>query len=563
MTTSTLVPLFGFLPLMLALPLSFSLTTESCQNRGINLDRIYILEREAGELKCPPLEYGKATHAEQNYSVMWYHNKTSEVITTDKNQRIHVEDDSLWFLPALIEDTDHYICVVRYSTFCIKEAVSLRISKSTSASCPQNSFSYLSTSYSKTSKVIYCPEIDNYVDSNRDFALKWYKNCNPISYGEAKYNYRKNRWYLTVNNVEPSDAGIYVCELQFMHNDLQYKTSRSIDFDVKGCKVTVRPEIMHPKNDTIEISPGSNFNLSCVAYAGFCESSVILMYWQVNNEFIEDYFNETFQLEKRKTNDDHGNYYLLNIILTNFKEEYYNKVFKCVAVNGMGAQIAAVYFRKTAADFTREIVATFGAFACVLFICICTYRIFKIDIVLCFRDTFAVNSPENDSKKYDAYIIYPQSTCSPSSPAVLLFVMNILPRVLEFQCRYQLFIPGRDDPPGEALVEQVKTNIKQSRRLIILMAKSVDKWLFEQQVGLHDALLCDEVKVILIELEHHNDYSDFSESMRHIIQKKGTIKWKKKDWTAKSPSSNSKFWKQVRYNMPSRSPRSQENIHLI
>lgn len=61
-----------------------------------------------------------------------------------------------------------------------------------------------------------------------------FQNCNPISYGDAKYNYHKNREYLTVNNVEPSDAGIYVCELQFMHNDLQYKTSRTIDFDVKG-----------------------------------------------------------------------------------------------------------------------------------------------------------------------------------------------------------------------------------------------------------------------------------------------------------------------------------------
>lgn len=55
----------------------------------------------------------------------------------------------------------------------------------------------------------------------------------------------------------------------------------------------------------------------------------------------------------------------------------------------------------------------------------------------------------SDGKKYDAYIIYPQSTCSPNSPDVLIFVMNILPRVLEFQCGYRLFIPGRDDPPGE------------------------------------------------------------------------------------------------------------------
>ncbi|XP_051882535.1 interleukin-1 receptor type 1-like isoform X2 [Pristis pectinata] len=563
MTASILVLIFGFLPFMLALPLQFSPTVESCQDWGVNFDRHFALEREAAVLKCTPLEFifKELMNATTNYSVVWYHNKTSEVITTDKMQRIHVEADSLWFLPVLSEDTDHYICVVRYSTFCIKEAISLTVTNRTSALCPQNGNSYGSSSYSGIAKVIYCPDIMEYFGSNEDITLNWYKNCEPISHDGEKYHYHEGDWHLTVKDVDPSDEGKYVCELLFMHNGLRYVTSRTIDFNIKGCKASVGPQIMHPKNGTIEILPGSNLNLSCVAYTGYCDPSMTIIYWLVNNEFIEDYINESFQVEQRN-NEGQGNYYQMNIILTNFKEEYYNKVFKCIAQNGLGYQIAAINFRKAAADFTREIVAIFGVFACVLFICVCTYKIFKIDIVLCFRDTFAADSPQNDGKRYDAYIIYPQSTSS-CNPDILLFVMNILPHVLEFQCGYKLFIPGRDDLPGEAFVEQVKTNIKESRRLIILMARSFDEQLFEQQVGLHDALLCDQMKVILIEMEYHNDYSGFSESMRHIIQKKGTIKWKSNEWTTNSPSSNSKFWKQVRYNMPPRSSWSRGSIEHI
>ncbi|XP_069747188.1 interleukin-1 receptor type 1-like isoform X2 [Narcine bancroftii] len=505
MTTSIHVFLFGLFPFLMAFPHQFGPTLESCQDKGVNFDHYYTLDREGVTLKCPSLKdlrTQESINTTEKYSIMWYQYKTSEVITRDKKQRIYVEDDSLWFLPVLIEDADHYICVVRNSTFCIKEAVSLTVSNSTSASCPQNEAFFVMTSYSETSKMIYCPDIHDYVDSNENFALRWYKNCEPISFSGLKYSYHKSDWYLIVRNVEPSDAGMYVCELRFMRNGLQYTTSRTIDFYIKGCKASVGPQITHPKNGTIEIPPGSNLNLSCIAYIGFCKPPLTVMHWLVNNEFIEDHFNDTFQVEQSQRNEAQGNYHQMNIIFTNFKEEYYKKKFTCVAKNGLGYQTATIIFKKAAADFTKEIATTFGVFACVLFICICTYKIFKIDIVLCLRDTFPATGAEN------------------------------------------------------ACAEQVKTNIKESRRLIILMAKSFDKQLFEQQVGLHDALFCDQMKVILIELEYHEDYTNFSQSIQHIIQKKGTIKWKENESTTKSSSSNSKFWKQVRYNMPPKSSRS-------
>ncbi|XP_059820413.1 interleukin-1 receptor type 1-like isoform X2 [Hypanus sabinus] len=450
----------------------------------------------------------------------------------------------------------------RYPAFCIKKAISVQVNKPVSVSCPQNSNFYGSSSHRGTTKRMFCPDIEEYAGSNEDLSLQWYKDCKPISYNAVKYHYHKRDSHLTIKNVDRSDEGIYVCELKFIHNGLQYATSRTIDFDTKGCKNSVVPQIAHPISGITEIPPGSNVNLTCVAYTGYCDPPVTLVYWLVNNTFIEDYLNNSVRREESHwISEDKGNYYQVNIILTNFKEEYYDEVFKCVATNGLGNQLATIKFRKTAPDFTKEIVATFGVFACVLLICICTYKSFKTDIILCFRDNFAVGGAQNDGKRYDAYIIYPQSNSS-CNPDILLFVMNILPSVLELQCGYRLFIPGRDDLPGEAFAEQVKNNIKESRRLIILMAKSFDKSLFEQQVGLHDALLYNQMKVILIEMDYHEDYSDFSESMRHIIQKKGTIKWKSNKWTTKS-SSNTKFWKQVRYNMPARSSWSRRNIEHV
>ncbi|XP_048389476.2 interleukin-1 receptor type 1-like isoform X1 [Stegostoma tigrinum] len=554
MAHSVFVTFFGLFALVSALPQQFSPTERSCLDKGIDLNRHFVLDGEGVAISCPELELETSEDTPQNYSVMWYNNKTFEVITADKKERVHVEDDLLWFLPVSLEESGSYVCIIRYPTSCVKITVSLTVTHSTSVSCFQNRFSYGMTSHSRTSKILSCPEISNYLTSN-EFELTWYKDCKPLSNGE-KYRYHKNDQYLTVTNVEPSDEGIYVCELQFLHDGLQYRTARTIDFDIKGCKASVGPKIIQPKNGTIELEPGSTLNLSCTAYTGYCEPSITLIYWLVNNTFIEDYFSDHLQVEYSQKNKDQGNYHESSIIFPNFKEEYYNEALTCVARNGLGYQIATVQFKKTAPDFTKEIVAAFGIFACVLFISGCTYKFFKITIVLWYRDTFPVKYPENDGKSYDAYIVYPRSLCSSYCTNILVFVMDILPQVLECQCGYKLFIPGRDDLPGEDYIEKVKSNIKDSRRLIILMAKSFDKQLctmFEQQVGLHDALISNQMEVILIELEYHDNYSDLPESMRHIIQKKGTVKWTNSEWEKESPSLNSKFWKQVRYKMPPRS----------
>lgn len=50
---------------------------------------------------------------------------------------------------------------------------------------------------------------------------------------------------------------------------------------------------------------------------------------------------------------------------------------------------------------------------------------------------------------YDAYIMYPKKSMETSSYEMDIFVLKVLPEVLEKQCSYRLFIIGRDDVPGQ------------------------------------------------------------------------------------------------------------------
>lgn len=55
-----------------------------------------------------------------------------------------------------------------------------------------------------------------------------------------------------------------------------------------------------------------------------------------------------------------------------------------------------------------------------------------------------------DTRAYDAYVVYQmQHLDQPTEDTLCQFITSSLPSVLEDKCGYQLFIQGRDDPPGE------------------------------------------------------------------------------------------------------------------
>lgn len=103
--------------------------------------------------------------------------------------------------------------------------------------------------------------------------------------------------------------------------------------------------------------------------------------------------------------------------------------------------------------------------------------------------------------------------------------------------------------------------IQKSRRLMIILTPQLiqcEEFSYDHQIALHSALIRNNIKVLLLEMESIGDYENLQESLRHIIKQQGTIKWKEKH-TACPHASNSNFWKHVRYHMPLRHKASQLN----
>ncbi|GAB0178925.1 interleukin-1 receptor-like 1 [Grus japonensis] len=174
------------------------------------------------------------------------------------------------------------------------------------------------------------------------------------------------------------------------------------------------------------------------------------------------------------------------------------------------------------------------------------YQSFRVDIVLLYREIFQPCSVKDDGKIYDAYVIYPRSQTNEAN-FVEYFVYQIMPDILENKCGYKLCIYGRDIYPGEDTASAIEKRMQKSRRLIILLTHQLincKEPAYDQHIALYNALIQNDTKVILLEMETIGTYDKLQESLRFIIKRQGTVKWKEQH-TVHPQSSNSKFWKQV------------------
>lgn len=118
-----------------------------------------------------------------------------------------------------------------------------------------------------------------------------------------------------------------------------------------------------------------------------------------------------------------------------------------------------------------------------------------------------------------------------------------------------------------AVVNVTEDTVKQSRRLMIILEPELSSCsrleeTSEQQIAVYNALVNCGIKVILIEMEKIKNYTSMPESIQYIKQKHGAIRWKE-DSAETSQLANSRFWKNVRYQMPPRRTLSLSEIHLL
>ncbi|XP_010392559.3 interleukin-1 receptor-like 1 isoform X2 [Corvus cornix cornix] len=511
--------------------LSVSMTSETFDS----------MEGEALVIKCPKWS--------SSMKVTWYHLDTNKIIPAEEEgSRVFSIERFLWFLPTSREDSGNYTCVTHFSSNRTKSYnMSVQVHSYKPGECFPSQIRYPNdTGRGK----IVCPTIDNYKNAT---IIQWYKDCKPLQ--EQRY-FEKEK-YIYIENPRKEDDGYYTCQFIYTHKGNVFNVSATRIFISEAKYSPLPPQIIFPKNeDVIEAELGAVLSLKCQARLGIKKQPLAAVRWDVNNIPVKSLVFYRFHEETHFFEGREQEYYeetTLNI--TEVKKEDLQSNFTCIALNTMYNTRVTVTLRLKvqSAEVLPTVLLIVGSLVLLgaIAISVILYQSLRADIVLLYREIFQPDSVKDDGKIYDAYVIYPKNHTSEAN-FVEYFVYQIMPDILEDKCGYKLCIYGRDICPGEDAASAIEKRMQKSRRLIILLTHQLihsKEDAYDQHIALYNALIQNDTKVILLEMETIGTYGNLQESLRFIIKQQGTIKWKE-EHTVHPQSPSSKFWKQVRYHMP-------------
>ncbi|KAL1288476.1 IL1RL1 [Ovibos moschatus] len=516
------------------------------------------LENEALIVICP-------RQGNSLYPVDWYYSKTNKSISTQRGNRILASGKHLKFLPAKVSDSGFYTCIVRGPASNKTGYVNVTIFEKQQDCNIPDYLIYSTTSGSEKKSQIFCPTIDRY---NWTQPVEWFKNCEVLQ----GPRYLAHKSFLLIDDATNKDTGDYTCK--FMHNEygVEYIVTATRSFTVTEERgFSLPPEIKAPpQNEIKEVEIGKPTNLTCLACFGKGPQVMAEAFWRVNRSEVKNFGERRIQATQKLTQSGELTCRHTVLKIEAVTEEDLTSKYDCLAMNFHGFITHAVTLRKKNPmdqQSTYYMLAGFSLLLLLINAFVIILKVFWIEVILFWRDIARPSKTRNDGKIYDAYVIYPRS-CK-NSPAgassVEYFVYQILPDVLENKCGYNLCIFGRDLLPGQDVASTVETSIQMSRRHLFILTPEIvhsKEFAYEREIALHSALIQQDSKAILIEMEAlcppgGLQFEELQDSLKHLIKVQGTIKWRE-DHVANKRSLNSKFWKHVRYHMPqvpSRLPR--------
>ncbi|XP_032423198.1 interleukin-1 receptor accessory protein-like 1-A isoform X4 [Xiphophorus hellerii] len=538
-------------------------SVDGCTDWSVDYKKYQVLQGEAVRLKCA-LFYG---YIRSNYSqaqsgglsLMWYrssglgHTDFEEPISFD-GVRMSKEEDAIWFRPADLQDVGLYSCVLRNSTYCMKVSMALAVAENDTDLCYNSNMRITEKAELSRRFHILCPEIDDYVEPGKEPEITWYKECRPKKWRATIFQ-RGDKLFF--QEVKEDDIGNYTCEIQFGG----FAVRRTTELTVTAPITVDPPKILFPaenKTTNMETQLGSALNLTCRAFFGYSRDASPLIYWMKGEKFIEDLDEERVQESDIKLVREHLGEQEVAISLTieSLEEEDLGN-YSCHVENSHGHINATVQIFRRELMYTVELAGGLGAILLLLIFLISLHKCYKIELMLFYRRHFGSEDVDGENKDYDAYLSYTKvdpDQWSQETREEERFALEILPDVLEKHYGYKLFIPDRDLIPTGTYIEDVARCVDQSKRLIIVMTPNYvvrRGWsIFELETRLRNMLVSGEIKVILIECAELRGIMNYQEveALKHTIKTLTVIKWR----GPKSNKLNSKFWKQLQYEMPFR-----------
>ncbi|KAI4544883.1 hypothetical protein MG293_005149 [Ovis ammon polii] len=296
-------------------------------------------------------------------------------------------------------------------------------------------------------------------------------------------------------------------------------------------------------------------NIPCKAFFGFSGESGPMIYWMKGEKFIEELAGHIREGEIRLLKEHLGEKEVELALIFDSVVEADLANYTCHVENRNGRKHASVLLRKKDLIYKIELAGGLGAILLLLVLLVVIYKCYNIELMLFYRQHFGG----------DEIADVDQDTLDCDNPEEEQFALEILPDVLEKHYGYKLFIPERDLIPSGTYVEDLTRCVEQSRRLIIVLTPDYilrRGWsIFELESRLHNMLVSGEIKVILIECTELKGKVNCQEveSLKRSIKVLSLIKWK----GPKSSKLNSKFWKHLVYEMPTKRKEMLSRCHVL
>ncbi|KFP66991.1 Interleukin-18 receptor 1, partial [Cariama cristata] len=488
---------------------------------------------------------------EEAYTINWYKENAGKQELIKETHRIVSQMNFLEFWPTELSDSGNYS--VSHSNgkqnFTVQKWT-LNVLERNKSSCFNKNHLTTEIKNAGTGLSLKCSGLSG----NENDSITWYKDCkNYENQTEQELDFR---------NLKVQHSGIYTCKILISHEGKMYHSTNTIKLVVEevGRDEEIETEIgMKLVQESLWPCLGKEEILNCTGFLGYDMQEDASLYWLINQTFPKKCTripeNEPSICEEEFKKLQLGNKFYVTSLLRIKKvtDEDMHHNFTCVLQANERTQIKIVKLKK---GNTRDLpvhIFTTGMVLAVLFPCVAVAAVFfcvmfRVDLVLFYRNICRRDDTAGDGKEYDAFVSYLKDCISPTEEE-REFALKILPMILEENFGYKLCIFERDVSPGGAVVDDIHSFIDKSRRLIIILSQNYvsDRAMYELESGLHKALVERKTKIILIEYLPISDYNFLPESLS-LLPSKRVVKWKKDE----SLPVNSRFWKNLRYLMPAK-----------
>ncbi|KAG8137483.1 hypothetical protein E2320_004726 [Naja naja] len=225
--------------------------TDNCQDHTIYSWPTFVLEGEPTVLKC--LQFKNTNSFDLSLNLTWKKKDPSGIIPIGfKGPRIMSQGDAVWLLPTILQDSGEYICTQRNSSYCTKVSMHLKVVKRNET----NNISYPQKAFLLSSGKIVCPNLENFIQNNTNYELKWYKDSTRLNMDNKKFTALEGTNYLLINPISMNDSGYYTCEMTFAFEKEQYKITRTVQLQILEKKKKNIPVIVNPNERITSVALG-------------------------------------------------------------------------------------------------------------------------------------------------------------------------------------------------------------------------------------------------------------------------------------------------------------------